>query len=97
MARGPYFAPPALHPHPQPCLNFAFCKFCNLTRNVTFSFRLQFISVANIYSLTDRTMKALAMYTPMLVALVIRYSIQGDFFMSGENVEISQEPINQIV
>ena len=36
-------------------------------------YRLQFVSVANIYSLTDQTMRAIAAYTgPNLIALDIR-------------------------
>ena len=38
-----------------------------------FFFRLRFVSVANIYSLTDQTMNALAHYTgPNLIALDVR-------------------------
>ncbi len=36
-------------------------------------FSLQFISLANIYSLTDQTMRAIANYTRDLRALDIRY------------------------
>ena len=40
---------------------------------MSFFFRLRFVSVANIYSLTDQTMNALAHYTgPNLIALDVR-------------------------
>jgi hypothetical protein len=37
---------------------------------IIFCCSLEFVSVANIYSLTDRTMKAVATFTTKLVALV---------------------------
>ena len=57
------------------------------------NFSLQFLSLANIYSLTDQTMRAIASYSRQLVALDIR----GCWRISDKGMTLVAEYCRNIV